>query len=272
VTDVTARGQQQEDSRTAEAADAAQEKAQEVKEQGQQKAQEVSQEIQQRAGAATDQLQEKAEEVRGQAAGRIRQEVDTRSSDAGEQVTTFADALRRTSSTLREEGQDSPAKVADTVADKIEQVGSYLRDSNADRLLDDAEDFARSKPWAVAGAGAALGLLGARFMKASSQRRHQQRTGGGTSALPPAPRPERQLPSGTRTDRVGDLRVEHDVLTQPAPVDRPAGAPTVPPATSNPAPLGGRVAPPGSGGITPGTGAGELAKPIDPPARPGGSR
>jgi hypothetical protein len=40
------------------------------------------------------------------------------------------------------------------------------------------EDFARSKPWAVAAGGLALGFAASRFLKASSSRRYQQTQAG----------------------------------------------------------------------------------------------
>jgi ElaB/YqjD/DUF883 family membrane-anchored ribosome-binding protein len=286
VTDVTARGQHAQDSKI----DEAKGKAQDLKDQGQQRAEETAEQIKAKAGQATDQLMEQTEEARAQVGGRVRQEVDTRTTDAGEQVETFADALRRTGSTLRDEGQDAPAKLADTAADKIEQVGSYLRRTDADGLLDDVEGFARRKPWAVAGAGAALGLLGARFLKASSERRHEQR-GGERSALSDAPNPRRQLPSGLQADRVGDLSVERGSAADRlgAPGQRSDTAPPITPATTGPGtggtagtdPLGDVVTPSGAPagtelgsdrGTGTGTGmgtgtAGDLTTPIPPPSR-----
>jgi hypothetical protein len=76
---------------------------------------------------------------------------------------------------LREQGKDGPAKLADQAAERAEKVSRYLRDSDADRILGDVEDFGRKQPWAVIAGGVALGLVASRFLKASSGRRYEQR-------------------------------------------------------------------------------------------------
>ncbi|HEV7774217.1 MAG TPA: hypothetical protein VGO48_13125 [Conexibacter sp.] len=77
---------------------------------------------------------------------RIREQVDQRSTQAGEQVSSSAHALRSTSERLREEGQDGPARAAERAADQAERLGGYLTESNADRILGDVEDFGRRQP------------------------------------------------------------------------------------------------------------------------------
>ena len=57
-------------------------------------------------------------------------------------------------------------------ADQVEQLGGYLERASGDQLLRDAEDFARRRPWMVAGIGLVAGLAASRFLKASSERRY----------------------------------------------------------------------------------------------------
>ena len=85
---------------------------------------------------------------------------------------------------LREQGKDGPARVADQVAERAERAGSWMKDSDADRILGDVEDFARSNPWAVAAGGLALGFVASRVLKASSSRRYEERDAA--RRLPPA--------------------------------------------------------------------------------------
>ena len=117
-----------------------------VKEQTQAKAKEV-------AGKAQEQMGE----ARDQARARVREQVDERSTEAGE---------------LRKQGNDTPARYADQAADRAEQVGAWLRDSDGDRILGDVEDFARRNPWGVAAGGLVLGFVAARMLKASSAERY----------------------------------------------------------------------------------------------------
>jgi hypothetical protein len=111
----------------------------------------------------------------GQARGRFRDQVDQRSTQAGDQVQSAAQDVRSIAEQLRGQGKDTPARVAEQVADRAESFGTYLRDADGERLLQDIEDFARRQPWLVAAGGLALGFAASRFLKASSSRRYQAR-------------------------------------------------------------------------------------------------
>ncbi len=123
--------------------------------------------------------QEKAQEAKQQAGSKVREQVDQRSKQAGEQVSTTASDLRTVGEQLREQGKETPAKLADQAAERTEQLGSYLTESDADKILSDVEDFARKQPWAVVAGGLVLGFAASRFLKASSSQRYSQRSSGG---------------------------------------------------------------------------------------------
>ena len=142
---------------------------------------EVAERAQQVQEAAQEQVQEKAEQARG----KLRDEVDTRSTDIGKQVSGTSEAIREAASQLREKGQDGPARATEQAADKMEQAGRWLTESDADRILGDAEDFARRQPWAVLAGGLVLGFAASRFLKSSSQQRYSSR-GTGPSYDPAA--------------------------------------------------------------------------------------
>jgi hypothetical protein len=125
--------------------------------------------------SATDQAKERAQEAAGQAKGALREQVDQRSTEAGEKVAGFATDVRSVGDQLRQQGKDQPAKLADQAADRAERLGGYLKDNDADRILGDIEDFGRRQPWVVVAGGVALGLVASRFLKASSSRRYEQR-------------------------------------------------------------------------------------------------
>lgn len=150
-------------------------------EQAKEKVQETAQQMQQKVGQT-------AQEVRSQAGERVREQLDTRSTQAGEQVTTTADAIRRVGEQLRTEGNDGPAKYADQVAERAERLGSYLTRANADEMLRDIENFARRQPWLAALGGATVGFLASRFVKASSAGRYQKQYGSNGAYQPALPR------------------------------------------------------------------------------------
>jgi hypothetical protein len=120
--------------------------------------------------AMTGQVQEAGREMGQRAKDRVREEIDRRSSDAGSQVRSVADGLRQAGTDLRKEGNPAVAKVADTAAEKIDGVASYLTESDTDALLRDLDTLARRQPALVIAGAFALGVLGARFLKASSPR------------------------------------------------------------------------------------------------------
>jgi hypothetical protein len=117
--------------------------------------------------------QDKAQGALGQARSRLRDQIDQRSTQAGDQVQSTAQDVRSVAEQLRGQGKDAPARVAEQVADRAESFGSYLRDADGERLLRDVEDVARRQPWLVAAGGLALGFAASRFLKASSSRRYQ---------------------------------------------------------------------------------------------------
>jgi hypothetical protein len=146
-----------------------------------------------KAQQAAGQAKEQAQQAAGQAKGALRTQVDQRSTEAGQKVGGFASDVRSVSEQLRQQGKDQPAKLADQAADRAERLSSYLTQSNADRILNDVEDFGRRQPWAVIGAGVALGLVASRFLKASSTRRYDERFDSSRA----------QLPARTSYDRTG---------------------------------------------------------------------
>src|SRR3954451_10980072 len=99
--------------------------------------------------STTDQVKEKAQQAGDQARGRVRDEVDRRSTEAGEQATTVAEAIRQSAQHLREQGNAQAAKPIEQAADRVERAGHGLRDSDGDRILRDVEDFGRRNPLAV---------------------------------------------------------------------------------------------------------------------------
>ena len=84
-------------------------------------------------------VQEKAGEVKSQVGDKLREQVDQRSTEAGEQVTAVSKALRSSGEQLRSEGNETPAKLIDGAAQRVDRIGSYLRDSDSNRILGDAE-------------------------------------------------------------------------------------------------------------------------------------
>jgi hypothetical protein len=142
--------------------------------------------------STTEQAKEKAQEGAQQAKRTVRDQVDQRSTEAGERVGSTARDIRSVGEELRKQGQDQPAKLADQAAQRAEALGDYLQRTDGDTILRDVEDFGRRQPWAVIAGGLALGFAASRFLKASSERRQDTR-----------PATSRNLTQGAPTSRTG---------------------------------------------------------------------
>lgn len=129
---------------------------------------------------AASAAQEKAGELRDAGARGLGEQLDRRSTEAGTQARSVADALRRSGDELRTQGKGGVADLTEQMAQRIEQVGSYLEQKRGDEMLRDIERFARRRPWMLAGLGMLVGVAASRFVKASSEQRY-----GGAAAAPP---------------------------------------------------------------------------------------
>ncbi|HKH40993.1 MAG TPA: hypothetical protein VKA41_03985 [Solirubrobacterales bacterium] len=153
---------------------------------------------QERAQQVAGQAQEKAQQVAGQAQAKVREQIGHRSTEAGEKVGSVAEDMRAVGQELRKQGKETPANLAAKAAERAERVGTYLQDSDADALLSDIEDFGRRQPLVVLVGGLALGIAGARFLKASSRRRYEERYGSGAARHHA---PSRRLPTRSVYER-----------------------------------------------------------------------
>ena len=139
---------------------------------------------QEKAKEVAGQAQEKAQEAGQQARDKVRQQVDQRSTEAGERVTATAGDARSVADELRKQGKDAPARYAEQAADRVERVGSWLAESDGDRILRDVEDFGRRNPWAIVAGGLALGFAASRLLKASSTERYRSSVSDGQQRQP----------------------------------------------------------------------------------------
>jgi ElaB/YqjD/DUF883 family membrane-anchored ribosome-binding protein len=103
-----------------------------------------------------------------QGRGAVQRQVGQRSAQLGDQIGAASHTIRKVADQARMDGNDQQARLADEAA---KRVSNYLGDVDPERLMADAEDFARRQPWLVAGVGLIAGFVVARSLKASSGRR-----------------------------------------------------------------------------------------------------
>ena len=132
------------------------------------------------AQGAASAVQEKAGELKEQGRSKVGEQLDERTTQVGGQARQMAQALRQSGGQMRDQGANRQvAGIAEGAADRIDRLGGYLEQTSGDALLRDAEEFARRRPWLVAGVGLAVGVVVSRFLKASAERRYGASDGTG---------------------------------------------------------------------------------------------
>jgi gas vesicle protein len=167
--------------------------------------------VQDAAGQAREKAQEGAQRARQGLSGQL----DQRSTQAGQRVSSQSEDIRTVAQQLREQGKEGPAKLAEQAADRTQRVGRWLEDSDGDQIIGEVEDFARRQPWAVVLGGLAVGFAASRVLRASSSERYQR--------------------SGANRESMG--------LPRPEPYEPPSYEPPTyePPVASTPTPAGERL-------------------------------
>ena len=119
-------------------------------------------------GQAPERLADAASGLLDQA-GRTATTQASRTMDrAGETLEQVARVVRDSGNQLR---QDRPeiAGVVDTVAERVEQASTYLREHDAQQVIGEVERFARRQPALVVGGGLVVGLLAGRLLRSGAE-------------------------------------------------------------------------------------------------------
>jgi len=165
---------------------------------GTEQMQDIADGAQTAAAEVAQEARHQVDEVAGRAGGWLSREVDRRSTEVGEQMTTVAQDARSFSELLRNHEKALPSQVFQQVAKTGERAGSYLTNSNAEKIRNDAEDFGRRQPWLIGLSTIGLGFAAARLLRASDLERAKRReealraattgmTGSPTPPVPPSP-------------------------------------------------------------------------------------
>jgi hypothetical protein len=165
----------------------------EVAQQARQAGQEVVYEARQAAGQVAAEAKDAGQQMAGDARRAAEEQINQRSTMAGERVGLAAEDARDVAQTLRGKGREAPAKVADQAADRMERFAQYLRDADAGRIMYDIRRVGREQPAAVVAGAAVVGVIIGRVVKASD-------TSGSTSGARPnsTSGSATQLPEGVR--------------------------------------------------------------------------
>jgi hypothetical protein len=118
------------------------------------------------AGVASE-AKDAGRQMAGDARRAAEEQIDQRSTMAGERVGIAAEDARDIAEHLRGRGREAPAKLADQAADRMERFARYLQDADADRIMSDVRRVGRERPGALVAGAAVVGVLIGRVVKAS---------------------------------------------------------------------------------------------------------
>lgn len=117
-------------------------------------------------------MREKAASVAGEATEKAKDQarstIATQKEEAVNELHGVAEALRMTSSQLRDQDQTMVASYSNKIADQVDRMSDFLDQKSLDEVVVEAEGFARRKPEIFLGGAFTLGLLASRFFKSSA--------------------------------------------------------------------------------------------------------
>lgn len=139
------------------------------------------------ARSAAESLRAGRDQAVDEARAMVRDMVDTQRRKAAETLGDMAGALHRTAKDMGGENK-TMARYTDMAAERIDDVVRYLRQSNLNDMISEAEDFARRQPWWVIGGAVAAGFVAARMIKGPAAESETMPLAGPGMATPhPAP-------------------------------------------------------------------------------------
>jgi vacuolar-type H+-ATPase subunit H len=149
-----------------EGGDGITEKARHMKDEAQEKVSDAAHRARDLGGDLVEEGKERAQELGDRAGEMARSQGDHQRERVAQGVRTFADALRRGSQDLPADRREYGRYIED-VADRVEGVSRYLGEHDVDTLTREARRFAREQTPLFLSGAFTLGMLGARFLKAS---------------------------------------------------------------------------------------------------------
>jgi gas vesicle protein len=123
------------------------------------------------SGSTVEDAKEKARQAATDAQRKVsdelRSRVDSTRSRAADALGSVAQALTTSVQQLRTENQAVPSEYVERAGNQIRRASEYLRNTNTDDLVRNAEGFARRQPAVFLGGAFVLGFLAARLVKSS---------------------------------------------------------------------------------------------------------
>jgi polyhydroxyalkanoate synthesis regulator phasin len=154
-----------------------------------QQAKDVAGQAKEVVGQAKDQVKDLASQAKDQtvemahqATDQVSQMVDQQKQQAAERLGGLAGALHEAGKKLEEKDTEGFGRYAHRAAEQVDRASRYLREKDLQSFVRDTEVFARRHPDLFLGGSLLAGVLLARFLKSSADRREELGQGGGRTA------------------------------------------------------------------------------------------
>lgn len=121
------------------------------------------------AGQIADQAKTQISALTTKATNSAKDQLGVQKGKAAENLGALSQAFHQTGDSLSQNGQGQFGTIAHSVADRIDDVTTYLRDKDIDQIASEITDYAKQNPQLFIGGAFLLGVAFARFLK-SSQR------------------------------------------------------------------------------------------------------
>jgi hypothetical protein len=108
-----------------------------------------------------------------EARARMLEAAETQKRRAADSLGEVAQALHQTARNIGPTDSNVTARYADLAADQVERLAQFLRTSQWQDMVGDAENFARRQPALFLGGAAFAGFILARFLKSSGYKSSQ---------------------------------------------------------------------------------------------------
>lgn len=131
------------------------------------------------------QARRQADELASRGSEQVKSQLANQKHQAAQRMMPIQTALRETAQQLRKQDQVSMGLYADRAAGQVERFSGYLRETDVDQMVGEAQGIARRRPALFLGSAVTLGFLAARFLKSSS--REEASAGDGSTATDGAP-------------------------------------------------------------------------------------
>jgi hypothetical protein len=118
----------------------------------------------------SNQAKQNLADAAGRATDKVASGLDSGKQRAADELCRVADALRQTGDQLRgDDGGSAVDGYIASAANQVDRFSNYVRSTSVRDMVTNVERFARQQPTLFVGGAFMLGLIGARFLKSSSE-------------------------------------------------------------------------------------------------------